>query len=494
MKKHAGVLLHISSLPSKYGIGDLGKDAFNFIDYLKKSKISLWQMLPLGPTGYGNSPYSSLSAFAVNPILISPESLYEDGLLSKEELEKLEVKEERRVNFNKVIENKFPILKLAASRFKEDKDYKAFLKRNDYLKDYALFSLLASKFNDNRWYIWPSQFRDRNSKETLNYEKNHDKELKEICIIQYFFEKQFKKLKLYAKENKISIIGDIPIFVAKESVDTWVNLELFKTRKDGSFKKVAGVPPDESLLDGQLWGNPIYNWKRMQEDNFSWWIKRMKRLLDFSDIIRVDHFRGFASCYEIDSKEKTARNGKWVKAPGEKLLKAMYSNIKNLNILVEDLGYMTKEVEDLRNSFNLPSMRLALLGFNFLEDDKLDLTNSFLPHNYPVNCCSYTGTHDNCTSLAFLNSLSPKKKESILSYLKANDNNFTSLLIEKLYASKAKYVIIPMQDILNQDDDARMNTPSTCNEINWSYKILSSDLKDEDINFLANLSDNYNRK
>ncbi len=498
-KRNNGILLHITSLPSKYGIGDFGVESYKFIDFLKKSKVGFWQILPLGPTGYGNSPYASRSTFAGNEYLLSLDSIIKDGYLNTEDTFNFPECKAGYVDFNIVETYKKPLLFKAADNFlkqgKEKKQYELFLDENAfYIEDYAIFMALVDFYYDARWYsVWNKKIakRDKNALEKVR--KDLHKEIKRYKVLQYLFFKQWFNLKQYANENGIKIIGDLPIFVAGDSVDAWANIELLKTDSKTQYSKVSGCPPDGFTADGQLWGNPVYNWQIHKKTNYKWWILRIKQQLKLFDIVRIDHFRGFESYWEISIDQTTARNGKWVKGPGQDFFDVIKKEISPLPIIAEDLGYMTKEVEKLRDDNNFPGMKIGIFGYNWDENEEFDYSNTDLPDNYGENFIAYPGTHDNQTVLGWFKSLSKEKQIFIKQKLDIKDDSIVWPFIKDILQSKAKVVIVQMQDLLEMDDTYRMNIPSTCGPFNWSWQLKP----DADLNkleaILKSLNTKYNR-
>jgi len=476
-KRSSGILLHISSLYSDYGIGDLGKEAYHFVDQLASTGATYWQLLPLGPTGYGNSPYSARSCFAGNELFINLDYLINLGLLTKEDLQDKPEFPSSRVDFNMVYQWKLPLLKKAASTFllqnKNTKGYKAFLKEAEYwLEDYALFMVLYEKYNDARWYsIWDKKESVRD-KETLNkLRKDKAEELQNWYALQYLFSTQWRKLKEYANSKGILLIGDAPIFAGGDSADTWSHLEIFKTDKDGHYSEVSGVPPDIFSTTGQLWGTPVYDWKVLKDTNYDWWFRRIKQLLSLTDVLRIDHFRGLDAYYSIPAKDKTAEFGKWVKAPGAEFFKSLTSTYGKLPIIAEDLGLMTPSVEKLRKSNHFPGMKIAQFGFTQLVNNEFNAYDNFLPHNYERDYIAYTGTHDNDTTRGWYNALTDSQKHQVREYLASPDEEIVWSLIRAIMLSHADIAIVPMQDLLELDGSARMNYPSTCNDKNWSWRL-----------------------
>lgn len=474
--------MHISSLPGRYGIGDFGPQAYIFAEKAASAGFKYWQMLPLGPTGYGNSPYSALSAFAGNELLISPDMLVKDGFLTKEEADEAAsaLKDEKpsHVDFQHVKQVKVPLLRKAALRALSNPSFKSklesFCSKNSYwLDDYSLYHVLTDKYNDSRWYsIWDDKLRIRDKK-TLEEKKSQYKDEIEICkVIQFFFDLQIKAFQSYIHERGLLTIGDIPIFVGKDSVDAWSNLKLFKTDGKGHFTDVSGVPPDNFSPDGQLWGTPVYNWAYHLKTDFEWWVLRLKRAFELNDIVRIDHFRGFDAYYEIKAEATTAKDGVWIHAPGFELFDRLRKVFgKDLPIIAEDLGNITESVIRLRKTNRLPGMKIAQFGFELTSRNKIRMSHEFLSKNYTRKFVAYTGTHDNDTTLGWFNSIDDNLKREVLSYLHADEKTLVKALVKNVLESRADTAVIPMQDILEKDGTCRMNYPSTCNDINWSWRM-----------------------
>jgi len=469
--RKSGILLHITSLPNKYGIGTLGKEAYSFIDFLKNSEQKLWQILPIGHTGYGNSPYQTYSAFAGNPLLISLEKLKDDKLISVINCE--ENFDNKNVDFERVIPFKEKTLELAFTNFKlTDKNFINFCNSEEYwLDDYSLFMALKKYFNNKSWIDWDENIRNRNKEAIIFYEKKLATEINFFKFTQYIFYKQWNELKKYANQKNVEIIGDIPIFVSFDSSDAWGNTEIFDFDENNNPKNIAGVPPDYFSSTGQLWGNPLYNWKKLEENNFQWWILRFKKMLEIFDIIRVDHFRGFEAFWSVPFGSENAINGKWIKAPGKLLFNEIKKQLGDLPIIAEDLGIITKEVEDLRDEFHFPGMKILQFAF------ESDMNNAYLPHNYIENCIVYTGTHDNDTTLGWYQKLSPSQKKFVDNYINSNDD-ICWRMIKLAWKSKAKIAIAPLQDFLCLDSNSRMNIPGKA-EGNWEWRFLSEMIDDE---------------
>jgi len=511
-ERACGVLIHPTSFPSPYGIGDLGIEARKILRLLAQANVKLWQILPLGPTGYGDSPYSSLSCFAGNELLIdirSLSSIFETSILettildtstsetlnnetsseaSKEEISKESLankiknlcKEQdctSRIDYNHVYATKMVALKEIATAFvknhAQDSEYNAFCNENAWwLEDYALYQALVHHFNESRWFVWPNDIKDRKKSAISKWTKELASEIEIYKVLQYFFYCQWNSLHKYANDLGIKIIGDIPIFAASDSVDVWTNRKLFKIDAQGHQTALAGCPPDAFSPTGQLWGNPVYNWKEHEKDDFAWWRRRVEMSFKLVDILRIDHFRGFEAYWETLAGEETAVNGKWVLGPGMKLL----GHFKGLNIIAEDLGFLTEEVRKLRENTGFPGMKILQFAWEF-SDGHFDATNAYLPHNYEKNCIAYTGTHDNETSRGWFDRQDETYKDIIRRYLQCPNEEVVWQMIRTLLASSAKYAIFPMQDIMGLDNSARMNVPSTVGSSNWSWRMDPAQLE-----------------
>lgn len=469
IERSAGILLHPTSLPGQFGIGDLGPTAYHFVDLLKACGQTLWQVFPLGPTGYGDSPYQCFSAFAGNPLLISPEFLRRDGLLSDIDLSNPPKFDEHKIDFGHVIDYKTNLLRKAYENFKKSKsvefECKDFLSSNYYwLEDYALFMSAKAFHGGVQWTEWDDSIAFR--KDLTKWKKKLIDEINYQTFIQFTFNKQWTSLREYVHQNGIKIIGDLPIFIAYDSADLWANKELFTVRKDGSLEFVAGVPPDYFSATGQLWGNPLYKWKEMEKDDFLWWRRRISNLLTMVDIVRIDHFRGFDAYWEIPGDAKTAIDGRWVKAPGHKLFNAIKNALGELPIIAEDLGVITDSVEELRDHFGFPGIKILQFGLGADGDKK------FLPHNHIKNCVVHTGSHDNETTRGFLESEIQKNSgvyEWAQKYFNYYGDSMTYELIRAAYQSPSNICVIPMQDILNLGNEARMNFPGKLGG-NWTWR------------------------
>lgn len=491
----AGILLHPTSLPGKYGIGDLGKNAYKFIDFLKNSGQSLWQIFPLGPTGYGDSPYQCFSAFAGNPLLISPDLLLEKNLLSEIDLKDVPFFDQTNIDYGETITYKTKLLKQAYSNFKNNsvelgKSYNEFCENNkSWLDDYSLFMAAKAHHGGVQWTEWKEDIALR---KTGAIEKWTDKLADEIQyqkFIQFLFNEQWMNLKTYANDKGIKIIGDLPIFIAYDSSDCWANKELFSVDETGKLETVAGVPPDYFSETGQLWGNPLYRWDEMEKNDFAWWRRRFENLFAMVDIVRVDHFRGFDAYWEIPGDAETAINGKWIKAPGKKFFESIKKHFGKLPIIAEDLGVITQSVADLRDEFEFPGIKIMQFAFGPDGDKK------FLPHNHIPNCIVHTGSHDNDTTKGFFDKAKENEPEIYnwaQMYLNYFGEDMCDALIKTVYASVANTVVIPMQDVLNLGGEARMNFPGKLGG-NWGWRFTLDQINEELEQKYLTLVDIYER-
>ncbi|AQS58884.1 4-alpha-glucanotransferase [Desulforamulus ferrireducens] len=466
----SGILLHPTSLPSRYGIGDLGPEAYAFVDFLTSSGQKLWQVLPLNPPGYGDSPFQCYSAFAGNPLLISPDKLVEQGLLTREELMPVPPFPEDMVEFEQVQQYKDRLFRRAFQRWQTcpaGKEIQSLLANSHWLPDYALFMALKQHFQGLPWNEWDTALALRDERALDQYRHLLKEEIAYQTFLQETFFQQWLALKSYANHRGIKIIGDLPIFVSYDSSDAWANPHLFELDEQGKPAKVAGVPPDYFSETGQLWGNPHYKWQEMAKDNYSWWRKRFQVLLQTVDIVRIDHFRGFEAYWEIPAGESTAINGRWVKGPGEKFFAAIIQALGDIPVIAEDLGIITPQVVALKEKFKFPGMKI--LHFNLHRGEK----EEFLPENYETNAVVYTGTHDNDTTVGWYKKLLPADKEFLASYLRLKPatevEEICWRLIEVAMQSKANTAIIPLQDVLCLDSEARMNYPGTVGG-NWQWR------------------------
>jgi 4-alpha-glucanotransferase len=489
----AGVLLHPTSLAGRFGIGDLGPTSFEFCDRLTEAGQTYWQMLPVTPTGYGDSPYSSFSAFAGNTLLISPERLADDGLITREFLDAKPDFPTDRVDYGWVFEWKGEMLRRAYDSFQNaggelTGEFDTFCSEEaSWLEDYSLYRSIKASQGQRPWFEWPEELRARHDDALAGATNDLAGAIREENFYQFLFYRQWSALKMHANRLGLKLIGDIPIFVALDSCNVWRHQGEFKLNADGSPRVVAGVPPDYFSSTGQRWGNPICDWDRMAADGFEWWTARFRAMLAMFDIIRVDHFRAFAAAWEVPGEDDTAENGHWVNVPGSELFKALTAALGELPVIAEDLGGITPEVDALRDEFDFPGMRILEYGFGG------DASNRDLPHNYVPNTAAYTGTHDNDTVVGWFKSLERRTRRHALEYLGTRSaRGINWHMIRALYESIADTVIIPMQDILGLGSDSRMNTPATTNS-NWQWRMPDGGFSDELVARLAALTDLYGR-
>lgn len=492
--------MHPTSLPGREGIGTFGDEARQFVNLLAEAHVGLWQMLPLGPTGYGDSPYATRSSHAGNELLIDLTDLAAEGLLDLKDLLDAPHFNTKRVDYGKVRQWKRPLLLKAARNFLADKEgqeaFKAFCAKEAWwLDDWALYITLCEVYGDSRWFCaWPKPVKMRDARTLAALKTQYAGQILLEKVIQYFFHLQATALKHYANNRGVRIIGDIPIFVAGDSVDVWKDRWLFKLDAQGNQKVSSGVPPDAFSADGQLWGNPIYDWKAHQKEGWQWWTRRIQKALEYSDILRIDHFRGFAACWEVPAKDTTARNGKWVKAPGEEFFQHLHEVLgEDLPFIAEDLGVITPDVEKLRDENRLPGMKILQFAFGLDRQGRLDTTNPYLLHNCTKDSVVYTGTHDNNTTLGWFKSLDDGTRDKVRRYLECPDDQVVWQLVRLGMMSPSKYAIFPMQDWLTLDGDARMNVPATCGGSNWSWRAESLDLEGWRIGRMRDLIDIYGR-
>lgn len=465
----SGVLMHISSLPSPYGIGTMGKEAKKFADFLEKGGQKYWQILPICPTSYGDSPYQSFSSFAGNPYFIDLEILCKEKLLKKAECESFPWgTNECYVDFGVMYQSRYALLKKAHERFKknEPQDFSVFCEEEaDWLNDYALFMALKDAHNGTAWFEWEWQLKVREQWALDEAREKYAEDISFYKMLQYLFFKQWHELKDYVNEKGIEIIGDVPIYVAGDSADVWANPGQFYLNENLDPIDVAGCPPDAFSADGQLWGNPLFRWDEMKKDNYTWWTKRVKAMSELYDIVRIDHFRGFDSYYAIPAGESTARNGEWRKGPGMELFRAMEEKLGKLNIIVEDLGYLTPSVLKLVEDSGFPGMKVMQFAFDSREG------SDYLPHNYPKHCVVYTGTHDNDTALGWIKTAPKDSVKFAKEYLNlTQEEGYHWGLMRGAWASVAELAIVPMQDLLGIGCEGRMNTPSTLGG-NWEWRM-----------------------
>lgn len=488
-----GILVHPTSLPSDFGIGDLGKNAYQFIDFLKKNKFKVWQILPLGPTGYGNSPYQCFSAFAGNPYLISIDQLSKDFKLT-DHVQPPEVQDNRKVDYQQVITFKMTFLKefftkyFTKLEFENNPDYKKFKESNSFwLNEYAMFMSIKQIFDQKSWTEWDPDFKLRNPERLKRFSGEHSEEMEFQKFIQYLFFNQWSELKDYANKNGITIVGDIPIYVSLDSADVWSNQDLFFLEK-GKPTVVAGVPPDFFSKTGQLWGNPIYNWPKMKKNGFKWWLQRISQMLSLVDIIRLDHFRGFEAYWEVPGQDSTAENGQWVKGPDQALFTVLKNKFNPLPLIAEDLGVITEEVNELRHKFSFPGMKILQMAFG----EHKFVEKRFLPHNIEYNSVAYTGTHDNLPICGWWEELADKTKKSVVTYLNCSEEQVISNLIRAIWSSRSALAVIPMQDLLRLSSESRMNLPGTLAN-NWEWRFLWEDINKQYLKKLVLFTDLFER-
>ena len=494
-ERSSGILFHPTSLPGKYGIGTLGKEAYAFIDFLKKSRQKLWQIFPLGPTGYGDSPYQSFSSFAGNPYLIDFDLLIEAHLLSEEDLRDVFFGDnEEYIDYGAIYNQKYPLLRKAYENFKSSDNHEMrenlehFKRENaSWLNDYSLYISLKNHFNGLPWNEWAHDIKNREHGAMEHYKNELADDIEYHNFIQFLFFKQWGDVKRYANENGIKIIGDIPIFVAADSSDAWANPEIFLFDEERKPVKVAGVPPDYFSATGQLWGNPLYNWQKLKETNYSWWVERVRANLSTCDIIRIDHFRGFEAYWAVPYGDDTAINGQWEPGPGIDLFNAIKSQLGELPIIAEDLGLMTQGVIDLREATGFPGMKI--LGFAFDSGEE----NDYLPHTYTRNCVVYTGTHDNDTLVGWFQKAKEEDREFARNYLNSRaDEEIHWDAIRGAWSSVACMAISPVQDFLGLGSEARINTPGVASG-NWQWRLKQGVLNNELAERIAKLTKIYSR-
>src|SRR5438067_4184816 len=500
----SGILLRPTSLPGRFAIGDLGPAAFAFADFLVASGQSLWQILPLGPTGYGDSPYACYSAFGGNTLLISPEKLLEQGLITELELADIPTTPSPRLDFGAAHKTKGALLAKAFANYQHTtgmefrSDFKTFAEQNaSWLDDYAMFRALKDAHDGKPWHEWETSMakRTRGALKRVLAELHDQIDAQKSYQVRFF--RQWLDLKTYCNRRGVKMVGDVPIFVAHDSADVWTNPDQFKLNPDGSPVVVAGVPPDYFSQTGQYWGNPIFNWDRMLADGFKWWIERVRATLRLVDIARIDHFRGFAACWEIPGGDQTAERGRWVEAPGRELFTAIREALGELPIIAEDLGVITPDVEKLRDESGFPGMRILQFGFSS------DTSNVDLPHNYHYNVVVYTGTHDNDTTIGWFNSVAGEgstrsatqitaEREFCMKYLSTEGREIQWDFIRAVISSVADTAIVPLQDLLGLGTEARMNLPNSMVN-NWSWRFVLDALTENHSERLRGLGEAHGR-
>ncbi len=487
----AGILLSVTSLPSAYGIGTLGTEAYQFIDLLAELRQRYWQVLPLGPTSYGDSPYQSFSAFAGNPYLIDLDALVKDKLLTTKEVRSFDWGNETSgIDYGKLYENRFQVLELAFVRFQsESKEFHSFCKKNEHwLEDYACYMAIKKSFANVAWLEWDEDIKNRDPEVLKQYKEKLTSEILFWKFCQFKFFEQWNRLKSYANRNGIEIIGDIPLYVALDSADVWAHRDLFLLNEMGNPSVVAGCPPDAFSSEGQKWGNPIFDWNRMEKDGFSWWAKRIKANAEIFDVLRMDHFIGVVKYYSIPAKDKTAKNGKWNKGPGKKLTDVIEKAIGNQKLIVEDLGVFVPGVKKLIQKTGWPGMKILIFAFDG------NTAHEYLPHNFEDrNRVVYAGTHDNETVVGYFNDKTDYELAFLYEYLNIRSRSeIPSAFIRLAYSSIADVVIFQMQDILELGNEARMNYPSTVGT-NWKWRMWKDALSEEQKSFIRTMATIYRR-
>jgi 4-alpha-glucanotransferase len=491
--RNSGILLHITSLPGKEGIGTLGRNALDFIDFLADTNQQLWQILPLGPVGYGNSPYLCYSAFAGNPLLIDLFLLREEGLLSENDLDSLPRFDIRQTEFSRVEKWKVPLLKKASRNFTGNDwslladEYDTFTDQNGWwLNDYSLFMAAKAHFGGISWQGWPNGLKFREVASMDHYREKLHAEIEFHKVLQFFFFRQWHRVREYARDKGISIIGDMPLYVGGDSADVWANTGIFMLDGELHPTHVGGVPPDYFSETGQLWGNPVFDWEKLRRQDYHWWIARIHFSLRMFDIVRIDHFRGLESFWAVPASAETAIHGEWLPAYGSEMLQLLRNQIGDLPLIAEDLGLITPEVDRLRQQFSLPGMKVLHFAFGSHPQ------NDHLPHNFDTNCLVYTGTHDNDTTWGWLHALSREEKKLVMSFLKMYDRKPVWALTEMAWSSVARHALIPMQDLLELGAEARMNIPGFAHG-NWGWRFRWNQVRGRHRRFLSEITARYNR-
>ena len=473
----SGILMHISSLPGPYGVGTMGKHAFRFVDFLEEAGQSVWQILPLTPTGYGDSPYQSCSTFAGNHYLIDLEALVEEKLLREEELSGIRWSwSETKADFGLLYNNRLNVLRKAYGRFTAQKKLDAFCAKNvSWLPDFALFMALKDRFGGKPWYQWDKDLKFRKADAIAAARQELKEEIRFFCFVQYLFYTQWNALRAYAHGKGIRIIGDVPIYVPYDSVEVWKDTQLFQLDERLDPVSVAGCPPDAFSADGQLWGNPLYRWDVMAEDGYAWWIRRLAAAGELYDIVRMDHFRGLEAYWSIPYGDETAKGGKWITGPGMDFVNAVKKGLPALNMIAEDLGFLTQEVLDLRDASGFPGMKVLEFAFDSREP------SDYLPHTYVSNTVCYTGTHDNMTMRQWFENAAPEAVEYATEYMNLSEKEgLVWGVVRTAYASVSDLCVIQMQDLLNLGAEARMNFPGTLSDSNWTWR-ASDDFMSKDL-------------
>ena len=485
--RHSGILMHITSLPAPYGVGTMGKSALEFIDFLEKAGQTLWQILPLSPTGYGDSPYQSCSTYAGNHYLIDLDALVQDGLLTSEELSGIcWGGNAEKVDFGLLYQHRLPVLRKAYSRFTDAEALEAFCRENgDWLPDFTLYMALKDEYQGLPWFSWPDQLKKRNPDALWQTRQNLRDSIRFYSFVQYLFFKQWNALRDYAHKKNVRIIGDVPIYVPMDSVDVWANPELFQLDGDLKPEAVAGVPPDGFTADGQLWGNPLYRWEAHKKEHYGWWLRRLGAAGKLYDIVRLDHFRGFEAYWSVPATDSTARNGHWVEGPNMDFINAVKTGLPKLELIAEDLGYLTPSLLKMRDDSGWPGMKVLEFAFDSKEP------SDYLPHTYPENSVCYTGTHDNMTMRQWFETADAEAVEYAKSYMALSEQEgYVWGTIRTACASVSRICVVQLQDYLNLSGAARMNCPGTSDGTNWTWRVqdgLCTDELAEKINKLTAL-------
>ena len=488
--RRSGILMHITSLPGAYGVGTMGKNAFAFVDFLREAGQSYWQILPLTPTGYGDSPYQSCSTFAGNHYLIDLDKLVEQGLLTGEDLSGIEWNWcEEKVDFGKQYNNRLNVLRKAYARFNGGWEFDKFCSDNcSWLADFALFMALKGKFGGAPWYQWEGSLKFRNPDAMWNARQELADEIRFYSFVQYIFYTQWNDLRNYAHNNGVSIIGDVPIYVPYDSVEVWSSPEFFQMTENLDPVAVAGCPPDAFSADGQLWGNPLYRWDVLAQDGYSWWIRRLAAAGNLYDVIRMDHFRGFEAYWSVPFTDSTAKNGCWVKGPGMDFMNAVKNGLPHISFIAEDLGFLTQEVLDLRDASGYPGMKILEFAFDSREPSE------YLPHTYPQNSVCYTGTHDNMTMRQWFDTATPEAIAYATEYMRlSEEEGLVWGVIRTAMSSVSDWAIIQMQDYLDLGGDARMNVPGKCDGTNWIWRAKDGVINHELAQRIRKLTELYGR-
>ena len=493
MMRESGILFPVFSLPSKYGIGCFSRDAYDFVDFLARSGQGYWQILPIGPTGFGDSPYQPFSAFAGNPYFICLDTLKEDGLLTGQDFDGVDFgKDEEKVDYGALYENRLSVLRKAYARFQEKETppgYEAYLKKESYwVEDYALFMAIKYSLKGASWLTWEDGLRTRQEEALQKAKEELAEDIAFFSFLQYEFDRQWHKLRAYANEKKVKIIGDLPFYVSLDSADAWAHPEVFRMDEDLVPEVVAGCPPDAFSATGQLWGNPIYDWENMKKEGYDWWVRRIRRNYEFYDVIRVDHFHGFCEYYAVPYQDETAENGTMEKGPGMDLFQVLEEKIGRLSIIAEDLGNVTPENEKLLADSGFPGMKVLQYGFT-------SWNSVYLTHRHIRNCVVYTGTHDNAPTRAWIEMISAGERDFTRRYVNSMNSDygqFTWDIIREAYRSVADLCIIPLQDYLCKGKESRLNTPGVSGG-NWQWRLKPNFLSEDLARSIRGLAEVYGR-